>query len=142
MKKLRGIIGSKSFLVLGIGNPDKGDDGIGNLIVSKLRTRNKLDCGPMPENFTGRIREKNPEIIMIIDAVDFGGKPGELIFTEAEKAEGITLSTHAMPLSLFCKLLPGSKIYLLGIQPENLDSISSNVRAAGDRLADELNAIL
>ncbi len=142
MEELRNMLGSKSFIILGVGNPDKGDDGIGNLVVSRLRTRHKLDCGPMPENFTGKIREKKPEIVLIIDAVDFGGKPGETVFTEAEKAQGIALSTHAMPLSMFCKLLPGSKVYLLGIQPKDLESMSDDIRTAGERLADELNAIL
>jgi hydrogenase 3 maturation protease len=131
-----------SFLILGVGNADRGDDGIGNYVVSKLKTQHKLDCGPVPENFTGKIRKTNPKTILIIDAVDFGGEPGQTILAEAEKAEGMTLSTHSLPLSLLCKMLPGSKIYILGIQPENLQAMTEQVKASGNRLAEELNSLL
>ena len=46
-----------SFLILGVGNTDRGDDGIGNYVVSKLKTANKLDCGPVPENYTSKMRD-------------------------------------------------------------------------------------
>lgn len=142
MEKLIRILSSKSFLVLGVGNTDRGDDGIGNYVLSRLKTVHKLDCGPVPENFTGKVRKLAPEIIIIIDAVDFGGKPGEWKLTEAENAVGVTLSTHSLPLSFLCKMLPDSRIYLFGIQPESLESMTETVRASGDRLAAKMNRIL
>ena len=142
MDKLREIISGKSYVLLGVGNQGRGDDYIGSYIVSKLKTQNKIDCGSVPENFTGRIRKLNPEVIIIIDAVDFGGKAGESIFTMAEEAKGVALSTHALPLSLFCKLFPESKVYLLGIQPENFKKMSETVKKAGDSLTEKLNSLL
>lgn len=131
-----------SFLILGVGNPERGDDGIGNYVVSKLGTEHRLDCGPVPENYTGKIRKINPQKILIVDAVDFGGQPGETTLTEAENAVGVTLSTHSLPLSLLCKMLPDSKVYLLGIQPKDFGSMTAEVRASGDRLAEKLNSLL
>jgi len=142
MEKLREIIDSKSFVVLGVGNPERGDDGVGNYVVSKLNTKRKIDCGNVPENFTRQIRDMNPEIILIVDAVDFGGKAGEKIFTKAENAKGAALSTHSLPLSVFCKLFPESKSYIIGIQPDNFAKISEKIKTAGDGLAKELNSIL
>ena len=130
------------YMIVGVGNVERGDDGIGCRILSKLDTIHKLDCGPVPENYTGKIRASNPETIILVDAVDFGGKPGERILTEAENAEGVVLSTHALPLSLFCKLFPRSKIYLLGIQPGSLTERTDSVEAAGEQVAKELNSLL
>jgi len=142
MEKLKEIIASRRYMFLGVGNRDRGDDGIGSIIVSKLETRDKLDCGPVPENFTGKIRAADPEAIIIIDAVDFGGKPGESMLTEAEKAQGVVLSTHALPLSMFCKLFPKSKVYLLGIQPQSFTEMTREVKEAGERLVAEIDPLL
>jgi len=142
MDKLREIISGKSYVLLGVGNQGRGDDYIGSYIVSKLKTQNKIDCGSVPENFTGKIRKINPEKILIIDAVDFGGEPGQTMLAEAEKAEGMTLSTHSLPLSLLCKMLPDSKIYILGIQPENFQAMTEKIKASGDKVAEKLNSLL
>ncbi len=132
----------KKFLFLGVGNPERGDDGIGTMVVSKLETEHKLDCGFVPENYTGKIRRMGPEVIIMVDAVDFGGNPGEITITEAENAKGAMLSTHSMPLSIFCKMLPESKIYLLGIQPKSFQSMTDEIKNSGEALAKEINRIL
>lgn len=132
----------KKFLFLGVGNPERGDDGIGLAVVSKLETEHKLDCGPVPENFTGKIRKINPEIIIMVDAVDFEGNPGDVTLTEAENAKGLTLTTHNLPISVFCRMLPDSKVYLLGIQPKSFESMSDEIMSSGESLANEINRIL
>jgi hydrogenase 3 maturation protease len=142
VQMLSKIISGKKFLFLGVGNHERGDDAIGTVVVSKLRTEHKLDCGPVPENYTGKIRRMEPEVIIMIDAVDFGGNPGELILTEAENAKGLTLSTHSMPISIFCKMLPKSKIYLLGIQPKSFDELTYEVSLSGEKLSNEINLLL
>jgi hydrogenase 3 maturation protease len=136
------LLEGKRFLFLGVGNSDRGDDGIGTIVVSQLETEHKLDCGPVPENYTGKIRKLSPEAIVMVDAVDFGGNPGETILTEAENAEGVTLSTHSMPLSVFCKMLPESRIYLLGIQPQSFERMTDEVIDSGNALAREINKFL
>jgi hydrogenase 3 maturation protease len=141
-EELRQILGSGPYLIVGIGNAERGDDGIGSYVISMLNTERKMDCGPVPENYTSTIRKANAKVIILIDAVDFGGKPGERILTEAENAGGMAISTHALPLSIFCKLLPDSKIYLLGIQPEGFSNMSPAAKRSAEMLADELNSIL
>lgn len=132
----------ESFLLLGVGNPERGDDGIGLYIIEKVNTRHKLNCGPVPENFTGKIRKAGPEKILIIDAVDFGGKPGETLLAEAERAEGLTLTTHSLPLSFLCKMLPESKIYILGIQPESFEKMTEKVKSSADSIVKQLNSLV
>jgi len=41
------------------------------------------DSGPSPENYLGKIIKDKPDNIVIIDTVDFGGKPGEFLEIEA-----------------------------------------------------------
>ncbi|MFH1684743.1 MAG: hydrogenase maturation protease [Candidatus Micrarchaeota archaeon] len=142
MISIENILNSKTYLILGVGNIDRGDDGIGNYIVSKLETKHKIDCEFAPENFTSKIRRINPEIILIIDAVDFGGKPGETMLTEAENADHDALSTHSLPLSLLCRMLPESKIYLLGIQPKSFEKMTQELNLSAQSIIKNLNRIL
>ena len=130
------------FLILGVGNSDRGDDGIGIYVIEKLKTEHKLKCGPVPENFTGKIRRIGPKRILIVDAVDFGGSPGETILAEAERAEGLTLTTHSLPLSFMCKMLPESKIFILGIQPESFEKMTEKVKSSGDALVEKINSLV
>ncbi len=142
MLRIEGVLNSKSYLILGVGNVDRGDDGVGNYIVSKLETPHKIDCEFAPENFTSKIRRINPKVILIIDAVDFGAKPGDTMFTEAENADHDALSTHSLPLSFLCRMLPESKIYLLGIQPKSFESMTPELKTSALSIAKALNQIL
>ncbi len=142
MEGLKELLGGKRCLVLGVGNSQRGDDGAGCYVISRLKTKNKLDCGNAPENFTGRIRSFSADVILIVDAVDFGGGEGGTILTEASNARGVALSTHSLPLSLFCTLFPESAVYLLGIQPSDFTRLSPKTRAAAERIAGELNTLL
>ena len=76
-------------LIISLGNPIKSDDNIGNLVVDKLKQQKEIQNNKdqdiefikaeiSPENFFYQIAELKPEIIYIIDAVDFGGSVGEV----------------------------------------------------------------
>ena len=59
----RELRGARRVAVMGIGNPDRGDDGAGLACVRALRklrlpasrSVRLIEAGPVPENFTGRI---------------------------------------------------------------------------------------
>ena len=118
-KRLKGKV-----IILGVGNPLRGDDGAGPYLVEQLKGRVKatlLDCEDVPENFLGQIAENQPDIVLIVDAVDFGMSPGTVALLE----EGLLLggrswSTHHSSLRLFMKCVKseaGGKVLVLGIQP-------------------------
>ncbi|MEM3555426.1 MAG: hydrogenase 3 maturation endopeptidase HyCI [Candidatus Micrarchaeia archaeon] len=126
---------------IGVGNELRGDDGVGVYIARKLRKKNVINAGVAPENFIGKIKRMQPERIVIFDALDFGGKPGEVRVVDARKTEGIKISTHSLPLSFFCKLFDGVEVYLVGIQPKEREfgaSLSKEVVRSADRLIAEL----
>lgn len=120
------------LVILGIGNPLRGDDFAGSLIARKLNQNFKnekimvADGGTVPENYTGMIRKENPSHILIIDAADMGKPPGYIKLIKKEEISQYNISTHAMPLSFLIKYLESTspaKITLIGIQPLEMDLV-------------------
>ena len=125
------IIKNRKAVIIGLGHPLRGDDYVGSYIAEKLkqlvRSPNILiiNAETVPELYTDVIREFKPDILLIIDAVDFGGEPGEIIFSklcDLEIVERDGLS-HALPLYLVLKLMNVEErnVYILGIQPEKMN---------------------
>jgi len=140
-------LGSKSkgrVVMIGVGNPLKGDDGAGPFFIRQLKRglkkwdwsqifltgRNKkgtvpvlIDAGEVPENYTGAVTKAKPGTIIIIDAADFGGTPGEIRIFKAGDINKSGLATHSMSLSVFAAYLKqetGAEIFLLAIQPKTI----------------------
>lgn len=118
------------MVVLAIGNELRGDDGLGPLFANKLSqiAENSsdvivIDGGTVPENFTGSLRKEKPTHVILIDAVEMNGAPGDIKFIEKEKISQFNVSTHAMPISFLIKYLETTssfEIILLGIQPKKM----------------------
>ncbi len=117
-------------LIIGVGNPLRGDDRIGSEIVKdliKMGYKNVIDCESTPENYLFKILELKPKKVIVLDACDFNGKPGEFRFfakSDWEKLPLFSLSTHTLPLSLFLHLIEkecGCEVYLLGIQAKTIE---------------------
>lgn len=120
------------LVILGIGNPLRGDDFAGSLIARKLNQDFKnekimvADGGTVPENYTGMIRKENPSHIILIDAADMGKPPGYIKLIKKEEISQYNISTHAMPLSFLIKYLESTcpaRITLIGIQPREMDLV-------------------
>ena len=111
-------------MLLGIGNPLHGDDGIGNYVASRFRARgwNSIDCGTMPENFTTVVRRHHPEILLLVDATDLGLLPGEFRTVGNDQVENVSIGTHNMPLTFLIGYLAESagKVLFVGVQPGRL----------------------
>lgn len=116
----------KRFLIMGIGNRLRGDDAIGPLVIDGLRGKvnaDLIDAGDVPENYLGVIEFARPEVILIADAVDFGGQPGEVATFNIDQLSSMSVSTHNASLHLLFKVLqldPPPDVLLLGIQPANI----------------------
>ncbi len=114
-------------VIVGVGNPLRGDDGIGSALVANLKDKINVVCidtGNAPENFTGTIKQLNPDSILIIDAVDLGLDPGNYKFISVDELAVSGFSTHSYSLHLFVDYLRSetcADIYILGIQPGTTD---------------------
>lgn len=134
-------------LILGIGNTLREDDGAGPYFASLCRQRDGLkafDCGEAPETYIGKAMSENPSAILLVDAVDFGGEPGEirLFDTEAIRTRGI--STHDMSLKLMAECLERERkttIALLAFQPRSMRlgfELGDRIKQSARRLVSDL----
>lgn len=136
-EQLDQCLGGKVCLV-GLGNPDYGDDGLGlRLAESVAQTLchaggfpgapNVIIAGTTPEAFLGCLGEGRVDQLVFLDAVEFGAAPGSVVLLNAEQmaARFPQVSTHKISLGLLARFIEMSgttKAWLLGIQPESLKS--------------------
>jgi len=114
-------------IILGIGSMMRRDDAAGSILASRLEGKVPfmvLDAGPSPENYFGKMIREKPDNIIIIDAVDFGGKAGEYLVFEAGDVKTVNLfSTHNASISLAINYLQSNltaEIIILAIQPRSV----------------------
>ncbi|MEM2340439.1 MAG: hydrogenase 3 maturation endopeptidase HyCI [Candidatus Bathyarchaeia archaeon] len=145
--------GAKRIAVLGIGNPIRRDDAIGVEVVKALEGKVPgrvllLNCETIPESFAWKVAEFRPTHILLVDAADFLGDPGEARLFSADETVGTSISTHSLPLKVLSKYLEmetGAKVAVLAIQPKDLglgEGLSDELRASLDRLIEILRDAL
>ena len=112
-------------MVLGVGNTLRGDDAAGPLLAQRLKDKVSFlvwDAGVAPENYLGKIIKEKPDNLIIIDAADFSGRPGEFKVFEADDIETTNFFvTHNASLSLAIKYLRDNikiDIIILAVQPK------------------------
>ena len=145
-KLLREELASKlvgRVVYVGVGNPRRGDDGAGTAIADLLAgagVEGVIDSRSSPELDTWRIKELAPRTVLFLDAVDFGGAPGDVtLLTPAELGPG-GFDTHKPALKLtmeYLELELNSKCYLLAIQPGHVrfgSPMSDEVRRSVENL--------
>ena len=138
-------------VIIGVGNRLRGDDGFGPFVIDLLRGdvgAHLIDAGPSPENFTGVVKSIRPTLILIVDAIDFGGSPGELIALDPERLAESPPSTHSFSLALLARYLreeTGARTLLIGVQPKSIslgEGMSEEVEGAARRLSRLLSSLI
>jgi hydrogenase 3 maturation protease len=135
-------------LLITVGNVWRRDDGVGPYLASRLGdlagSCRLLDAADRPENIFDEAAAAAPGKIVILDAADFGGAPGEIrVLAPAEIPEK-GLSTHTFPIKLLARLLSqdtGATVHFVGLQPQNVslgEGLSEPVRLAADTLVAHL----
>jgi hydrogenase 3 maturation protease len=126
--ELQERVGNKKVLLLGVGNRLRGDDGAGSYLIERLQKIIDIpliDAGDVPENYLGPIENSGADLILIVDAADFGAKPGEMALIELNQLKDFTFSTHTASLSLLFQVISQTKqldALLVAIQPESTNS--------------------
>ena len=131
--------------IVGIGNTLRSDDAAGILVARALKKSRLLpdlksmfvmDAGHAPENTTGELRTFAPDTVLLIDAVEMGEAPGTIRWVDMEEIEGMSASTHSLPLSMLASYLNWElkcEVTLLGIQLKTNDvgeTVSADVSRA------------
>ena len=124
-------------LLLGIGNPRHGDDGLGPLFARAFRHPDWqcVNAATAPENHTGLIRRLRPQLLVLLDAADMGLPPGTLRRLDPAKIRGRDFGTHALSIGQLAGYLAdcAGEIVIIGIQPAATTPgtrLSAPVRAA------------
>lgn len=107
--------------VVGMGNPLKSDDNIGNIVVDKLELEDvvKVIAETTPENILGKVSDCKD--IIFVDAIDFNGNVGDVKLFNLKDVEDIFATTHTIPITMLRGYFSKAKILIIGIQPNIVD---------------------
>ena len=138
---LRDIFKGK-VVIVGIGNIIKGDDGFGPCLVErligKLRSR-CIDAGTTPENYVSVIEKEKPDTVLLVDSAHLDLNPGEWQILKGEDLLKSGFTTHDISAGMFFEYLKSrtnAKIFLLGVQPEDI-SLGSRMTSRVKKTLDE-----
>jgi hydrogenase 3 maturation protease len=146
IEELQSRIEDKNVLLLGVGNRQRGDDGVGSYLVKRLQKKvgiPLIDAGDVPENFIDQIEDAKADVVLIVDAADFGATPGEIALLELNQLKEIGASTRTANLSLLFRVIPQSRrpdTLLVAIQP-GADAAGKGLSEAVRQSLDGLEAM-
>jgi len=136
LNNLRGRV-----LIVGIGNPQRGDDYVGSYIAKYLEGKLSIpviDCEDRPERFLDKITKERADTVIIIDSIQMNEAAGSFAFFSEDNFYQEGLFTHETNLALIIKYLKeavSSQIIIIGIQPEKTqygESMSKKVKETAD----------
>ena len=113
-------------LVVTVGNEMMGDDAAGPLLArmikhSPLAGWDVLDGGNAPENYVFKIREMEPERVIIVAAAEMDLQTGEIQLIDKDGIGSVfIMTTHSLPLTYLMEAIGEfvPRVELIGIQPE------------------------
>ncbi|MEO0292897.1 MAG: hydrogenase maturation protease [candidate division WOR-3 bacterium] len=118
----------KQTVIMGIGSELKSDDGIGVFVAKTLKERgfnNVIVAGSTPEHWIGFLLKKKFKKLLIIDAVIFEGKEGEIKIFDLQDINGNFGLTHASSLNIFYEFLSKEssikELKILAVMPKSLN---------------------
>ncbi len=88
------------------------------------------------------LRRFGPQVVLLIDAAEMGEAPGTVRWVGMEEIDGMSASTHTLPLSMLAKYLIlelGCEVKILGLQPQSTEigeTVSREVLQAVDEIVD------
>jgi len=142
---------SGRVVVIGVGNPLRGDDAAGCLVARRLQGTpgvRVVEAEEVPESFVGDIAAAMPDVVALVDSVDLGAEPGAVAMLEREQVATYAPTTHRMPLSLVMEVVQrrtGADVFLIAVQPLTLAfgaKVSPEVSATAEVLAAVLSELL
>jgi hydrogenase 3 maturation protease len=118
-KRLHG----KRTVILGVGNPLQGDDAVGPTLIDILHGRvdaTLINAGEVPENYLSAVKAVQPDVVLIIVALELGAEPGGMAGLDADRLRAIENFTRNPGLAFLAMMLQdqtGAEVILVGVQP-------------------------
>lgn len=146
------LLKGKKVIIVGVGNRLRGDDGVGSVVAEQLQAFASpnaivIDAETVPENYLGVLLDAKPDVVLFIDAVDFGGKVGEWVLVPISVLGDKAPSTHTVSLKLLGQILESNGVdsWLLAVQPGQIGfgaSMSETVASTSQNLIDLLTQLI
>ena len=139
-----------NVVVMGIGNPCRGDDAAGSLVARQISDApgvRVIDAQEVPENYLCHVVDEGPDTVVLIDSVDLKSAPGSVALLDKDQVAGYWPSTHRVPLTLLMDYLERethARVFLIAIQPRQtafLQPMSGEVQASVAGIAGVLNDV-
>jgi hydrogenase 3 maturation protease len=132
--------GAQRVVLIGVGNTLRKDDNIGVEIAADLEEYASesvmiVKSETIPEEYLEQIVAFKPTHVLVIDAALLGLNPGSARFSENIESPSSPVSTHFLPVQIFCQSLvdmTGAKLAMLLIEPRDT--------GFGEGLTSELNS--
>lgn len=137
-------------VIVGIGNTLKADDAAGVRVCEQIASRvacEVIDAGSVPENYIHRIIRKKPQLLLVIDAIDFGAPAGTIKHFKPQQLDNTVISTHVLSPRVFADMITNeidAEVIFIGIQPQKTllgEEITSQIQDAVNQLADCLISV-
>jgi len=114
--------------VVGVGNSELGDDGLGPHVAGALVAGGLEDvivAGTTPERWMAELASGRYDNVLFVDAVEFEGQPGSVVLLEGREisARLPQVSTHKISLGVLADLIERgapTRVRVLGVKPEAL----------------------
>ncbi len=126
LNELHKIIQKKRVAIIGIGNRNLGDDGVGPKLVQRLKGRiNALtyESHEGLESVLSYIPTDRPDLVLVIKAVDLGKHPGETVLFNEDMLDRNGIGKHAREVRLLMRYIEkesGTPAVLLVVQPKEI----------------------
>jgi hydrogenase 3 maturation protease len=141
---------SGKVVVVGVGNRNRKDDGIGVCLSERLKQSENLipvSVEELPELHMSNIIDADPDVVMFVDSVELGNQPGSAALIEKDQLSDGWGNPHQPPLSVIMKYISketGADTFLLGLQPEEIsqnNNLSPKVNDAVNMMSEIINNI-
>jgi len=114
--------------LVGIGDPERGDDGLGVRLAEAMRLLGHPDvivAERTPERWIDHLARGGYQAVLFVDAVEMGASPGAAVFLKSHQVEARypQVSTHKISLGTLARLIEtngSTRVFLLGVQPESV----------------------
>lgn len=128
LKQILNQYPAKAVRIIGLGNPNQGDDAVGIELCKKLKSiapnyifhEQEKSVESLVIQF---IEENSIQLLFFIDAMDLKIPPGQIQLFDPTQLDHLILSisTHKPPLQILRDIIVqhNKSFYLLGIQPKS-----------------------
>lgn len=137
----------EKVVILCIGNPMRGDDAFGPAVYKRLQGRIRsrtVNGDATPENDLPRIAALSPLLVLVVDAVRSGARPGTLSVFEPENLAIRGFDTHTGSMTAVAAYLAdacGARVAILAAEPEGT-VLGEGMSEAAGKAAEQVAALL